>query len=835
MASKLVKRMIFSFRRFSSRNLVTFKTNFFYHRYSYSRIYSLSRKMIYLLKERGIKKGDRIIICSFNCPQYFVSMLACIFYGAVAVPLDYGTSKRFISQIRKETDAKLLMTSVYKDTGTDRKETLFMEELDDLLSGCREITANRDTKDEDLLEILYTSGTTSDPKGVLLTHKNLYSNLDAILKVLPLKPSFRFMSIIPLSHSFEQIGGFFALIGSGGQTIHMMSRRPSDIKNAFRKMKVNTLVTVPAFLDILKKGIEEKAKESGSLEKLEKMMQLSLDLPYSLRKILFSKVHKKLGSRLNFAVSGGAPLSAESERFWNALGVKIIQGYGLTETSPVLTANRLNSFRQGSAGMLLPGVTIKISDEGEILAKGDNITQGYYKNRKATEELFDEKGWLKTGDIGSFDEEGFLYIKGRKKNMILKSSGLNIYPEDIEKVLDAEKGVKKSCVIGLPKKGDVLTLAVLLMENKVSREEAAKIIDNANSRLESHQQIQDFYVWKEKDFPRTHTLKIKRALVLDKVSGESSPEKGSSGSKDMLIDLLSKITGISQERINEKDRLYADLKFDSIKVIELSLLIEERFKAVIDETKISKDTSVKDLRELIDNPVVPKKSRLRLSKKYFNPLFLPIRAITHLIYYGVISYFCKVQVLGRKNIKGIRGPLIIIFNHASYFDAPVVVKYLPLKIRARLAVAAAADHFFVKKKKLFDHRVITRRLLQLFVPTYPMSRDKDIMNRSSIKQSLEFTGEIISMGYSLLISPEGTRTLTGKMGEFKQGIGLIVKESGLPVLPIKLKGMYEIYPKGAKFPKRGSVKLIFGKKVKFSFDESVVSITEKLEKLMRDM
>ncbi|MFH0874850.1 MAG: AMP-binding protein [archaeon] len=833
MNSKLSQRLIEALKKNKDKRLVSFKSGFFYHRYSYYDILCYSSRFMSFLKKNNIKKGDKIILCSYNCPQYTYSILGSLFYGAIIVPLDFGSTESLIARIINETNPKLVISSRYKIYDPAGLPVFYMEDMDELVKKEKMHALSGNTKDSDIFEILYTSGTTSEPKGVILSHENLYANLTSVTGIIDFSMYDNFISVLPLSHMFEQAGELFIII-NGSHFVQFYPKRPVEILNIFKHEKINSTITVPAFLDILKKGIIEKASEQKKLNSLNKMLKFSQNFPFWIRRILFSKIHKGLGGSFEMAVSGGAPLSESTELFWESLGVKIIQGYGLTEASPVLSICTEPKKKIGSVGFPIKGVKIKIAQDGEILAGGKNITQGYFNKPTETNNAF-EKGFLKTGDFGYFDEEGFLFIKGRKKNMILKPDGVNVYPEDIEKALANFHEVKKSCVIGLTNNDDVIIAAVVILSEKINQSQklARELMQKANNLLEEHQQIQEVIFWDKEDFPMTHTLKIKRDIVTEEISQKANKALTTKTS-DTLISILSSVSRISPENINDNTKLYADLKFDSIKVIELSFLIEEKLRKEIDESRIDRYTKVSDLRKIIAS-TEKEAVKLKLSKKYFSIFFVLPRLFCQKAIYLLSLIFCRAKITYMQNLNKLNGQIIVVFNHQSHLDGVFILNNLPLKYRTKIAAAAAADHFFVKKH-LFDMRTFLSRAMQLLAPAYPMSRDLDKIKRTSIKQSLEFTGEVIDMGYSLILSPEGTRTLTGKMNPFKRGIGLIVKESGLPVLPVKLDGLYEILPKGAFFPKKiGDVSVKFGKIVTFKNTDSEIFITNELEKIIRSM
>lgn len=816
-----------SFKNFKKRRYVSLKKDFVYDRYSFEDIHDYSLKLITLFKENNVKKGDKVAICAYNCPQFFYSYIACVFSGVILVPMDFSSSEELMSKFIQKTQAKLLITSVKKINNLKIKK-YYVEELDEILKD-KALGKLSLTKEEDLLEIMFTSGTTGEPKGVMITHQNVYVNVLSALNCFWVSKNDNFLSIVPMSHILEQLL-FLAVSIKGANITQLRSRRGSEIVKALEKEQPTMLAAVPAFFNLFKRKIEEKAREKNRLDKLNKLMEIASSLPFSLRRKLFKRVHTVFGGRLNTIICGGAALPVQTEIFFEKLGIKVINGYGLTETSPLLTGNQVNDKKLGSAGKVVEGVELKISDQGEILAKGKNITPGYYKNPEATKKLFNNEGWLRTGDIGEIDDDGFLFIRGRLKNMILKQNGLNVYPEDIEKILDKEPLIKESCVVGVKKGTDKIITAVLLLNKKASDKEIQKTIDIVNKKLEFHQKIQDFVVWKKKDFPRSFSMKVKKIDVLKSIETNTNVKTESS---DQIIHILSTISHIDSNKIKESSKLYSDLGFDSLKIIELSSLIEEIMRVEIDEFLIDTKTTVKDLRLLIEKGKQEKVEK-KISKNMFRKIFIPIRAVFPEIMHAVASiYITKITVKGKKYLQEINEPVIIIFNHTSHLDAYIIAKHLPVKIRSRVATGAAADYFFKDSKKIKDW--LLTRFFRYFLGAFPVAREGK-ETKSSLKKTFEYIQEAVDHGWNISLSPEGTRTRTGEIGKFKAGIGLIVKETGYKVLPIKLRGLYDIMPPDAKLPvKKGPVEIKFEKLIKFDSLASTTEITNKLEKVIREM
>lgn len=826
--SKLNNALRKSFIRYSDKRLVSLKKEYVYKRYLYKDIYTYSLKFITLLKEKKIKPGERIAICAYNCPQYFYTFLGSIFYGVVLVPLDFSSSEELVKKFMKITDAKMLITSVNKVFCENIENRIDVETLDNLLENTRKGKINPGVKEDDLVEIMFTSGTTGEPKGVMLTHENLHENMFSVLKVLNITGNYRLISLLPLSHVFEQVAGFLIPILAGAQTVQLRSRRPSEIVSVLQHEKINVIVTVPAFFIMFKNKVEENAKTKGSYRKLKKALLLSSKLPHFLRRYLFRPVHKKFGGKVSKVLCGAASLPLETEEFWEHIGVKVMKGYGLTETSPVLTLTPENDRKLGSVGRTVPGVRLKLNKENEILCKGKNVTQGYYKNTIETKNLFC-KGWMRTGDIGEIDEEGDVFIRGRQKNMILKPSGLNVYPEDIEDILNKHQQIKDSCVLGIDKGDDVEILAVLLLDKKTAEKKISKMIEDVNRGLEFHQKIQRFITWKKKDFPRTHTLKIKRREILAEVTDK---KESFSETSDDLLHVLSLICHMDPKKIRESSRLYKDLGFDSLKIIELASLIEEKMGKLFDNFLIDSKTTVRGLRKLISTGRT--EIDVKINRLMFSQFFFPLRFLTTEILYLLASPFIRgISVIGSENIKKLKTPAIFIINHTSHLDGITLVKHLPIRFRSRIAAGAAADYFF--KSKGVRGRFMGQIFHYLF-GAFPVFRDKKSEKRADTRATFEYISEILDRGWSLALAPEGTRARTGKMGPFKNGIGLIVNETEMPVVPVKLEGLFDIMPPHSKFPvKRGPARIKFGKPMHFSALDDPVEITQKLEAVIRSM
>ena len=500
-----------------------------YRRISFFDAYKKIARLAAHLKLLGVHPGDKVGILSENRPEWGLSYLAITYFGAIAVPLDAMLSTEELEYIISDSETKTIFcSSALKLKHKLAASIILMEDFDELPE--REIPLP-EINEDDLAAIVYTSGTTGYPKGVMLTHKNLVSNVLAVSKLFKIRPGDNFLSVLPLHHTFEATCGFLCPFYLGAKITYAESLKSYNLLKNMQETKVTIMCGVPLLYNLFYDGIMRELNEKGSAAKMLFSLLLGISkiikMQYVRRK-LFLLIHKKLGGSINFWVSGGAAIDPEIIKNFDLFGITICQGYGLTESSPILTCNNLQNNRIGSVGLPLPGVVIKITEDGEIIARGPNIMKGYYKNPEQTSIVLRD-GWLYTGDKGKIDSDGYVYITGRIKDIIVTGSGVNVAPEELEFHLNKIKGIKESCVLGAKvqsgaHRGMEEVFAVIIPDYDYLKKHAKHIkhehvemyihgeIQKLNEKLAAYKRISKIKI-RSIEFPKTSTKKIRRYQV----------------------------------------------------------------------------------------------------------------------------------------------------------------------------------------------------------------------------------------------------------------------------------------------------------------------------------
>ena len=811
--------------KYADRDALLFKPAFRYLRWSYSRLWDESGQVATLLQRRGLTKGDQVILWGPNSPHWVLIFFGCLRAGVIIVPLDLRSAPDYVERVASRTEPKLAFTSRFTpkgDVDLGVPEVTF-EELEAAIAGLPQ-PEHVDIQPDDLAEIMFTSGTTGDPKGVMLTHRNLTANIAGVSEYISCDPSSRLLSILPLSHMYEQMGGLFMTLHYGASVTYPTSRQPTVLARTMRERRITIMLLVPQGLELLMNGIEREVARQGKEALWGKLLKAAERTPFRLRRHLFRRVHKQFGGKLDFIVSGGAALDPELGRKWELMGVKIVQGYGATEASPVISNHTIWERRHDSTGRPLPNVEVRISDAGEILARGDSITPGYWRAPEETAKAFDGD-WYRTGDLGYFDDEGFLHIQGRVKDMIVLPSGQNVFPEDIQAVLTKHPRVRDATVVGLTKGSAVEVHAALILDDPAAAQDA---VSWTNGRLAEQQRIRGFTVWPDEDFPRTHTLKVKKQVVIDTLLGriqQASPAVTAAGVSPAggtrgLLHIVGEVSKRDVADITDEAALGDDLELDSLGRVELLSAIEAELGVYMDEGQVGPETTVRQLTDLVEegskNP--PMMRFPSWGMRWWARMTRGV--LQRSVVFPLVALPYGLRVIGRENLEGITGPVLFASNHNLGLDNPLIIKAVPLKWRRRMAVAGAAD--------LWKNPVwwIVNPLLG---NGFPLARE------GPVRPSLENMGTVMDNGWSVLIYPEGELTVGGPIKPFMNGTGLVAVEGRIPVVPLRL----HIHRLGSprRFPlfRRGSIEVRFGAPLSFPPGTDYQDATAAIENAVKSL
>ena len=768
---------------------------------SYAQLYEQALRFAGYMQSIGIERGDRILIWTPNSPEWAMVFCGCVISGVILVPIDARHTPEFIQHVARETEAKLLIRSQFSANPGINFPTVLTESLMQTIQPAHPLTPDATIQPDDAAQILYTSGTTGDPKGVVLTQRNQAVNVSDILAHIPVDASYHALSVLPLSHALEQTAGFWTVLAAGGSILYLKTLKPSALAQVFQRETITVMVLVPRLLEMLKQRIEEQFEAKGVGGAFRLAIQCASYLPRWSRKLLFRFIHKRFNTRFHAFVSGGSALAPDIERFWLGLGFQIWQGYGLTETSPVLSAAQPKARRIGSVGRVVPHVEIQLGEGSEILARGPSVFSGYYQKPQETEAVFQD-GWFRTGDVGEIDDNGFLYIRTRLKDVIVTADGINIYPEDIEAVLNQVEGVKESCVLGIGEQEAEIHAVLLLNDINVSSELCVK---TANTQLPPEQRIQGFSVWPEAEFPKTPTLKIKKKEVKNQITQpESASPRSAKGTA--LQRILCDLGNLSVEEIRPESKLGDDLGLSSIDRVELAAQLEAEFRTDVDERALTPETTVSELETLLQSSSQAQALNFRRWT-----LTQPTKTLRWLFQQGVVhpavAIFCDVHCSGLEHLEDVKGPVFFVCNHTSHIDTALIQLLTPAHLGSRTCPAAWAEYFVTDGLDWITRTAIwcAWNISTIGFNIFPFS------NTGAFRQSMAYAGELADKNWSILLFPEGTRTLDGNLNEFKDGAGILAHNLQIPLVPVATYGAHKVLPTGAGWPKRNRVDIIFGK------------------------
>jgi long-chain acyl-CoA synthetase len=838
------------------------------------------------LVENQLQPGSRCAILADNHPRWVITFLAIIAAGGTAVPLDTAFHTDQVAKLLKDSGASLIFSDhkhlattleaiqglpakvvltnpsdTDGGTGHVSDETLhssIISDLDVLFAAGRGDFEPVKVASEALASLLYTSGTTADPKGVMLTHANLLGEVEAVSSWADLGPSDAILGVLPLFHVLSQMANLLLPLVNGARAVFLETLNTTELVRALTERQITAFAVVPQFFYLIHDRIFKEAAKQGAV--IRCLLRFLMKLNRGLRKLginagrtFFGKIHRTFGDKMRFLVTGGSRFDPQIGQDFYALGIDVLQAYGLTETTGGAFVNPPKDNVIGSVGKALKGVEAKILDPqpqensppvGEIAIRGTLIMKGYWNRPDATAAALQD-GWLLTGDLGYFDNNGNLFITGRKKEIIVLSNGKNVYPEEIESHYLKSPYIKELCVMGLeatpgdPTSERLYAVVVpnfdVLRERKIvnAKEVIRFDIETLSAQLASTKRIGSYEIWQE-DLPRTTTRKLKRFEIEKRIrshqgknqdtGAEISTEKPLTAEDRAWLALENVQRGLRviQEsarkaplQISPNHNLELDLGLDSMQRVETLVALEQELGGDVEESQLSEIYTV---RELIDAVMESASS----GKKNARPAFTgwesvlkdsssdsEFREISQPHFFKELFWFVlfrglkvfalmafRIKVRGRKNLPA-KGPYLLCSNHQSYLEAAIMASFLPWPIFRK--------SFAVGTSEIFGGGFMRR--LASWLRVVVVDPDANLIPAMRAGAcGLRHEGVLI-------LYPEGERTIDGTVRTFKKGAAILSAHLQVPLVPVAIDGFFEAWPRGKSFQKFAQLKMTFGEPI----------------------
>lgn len=787
------------------------------------------------LEARGIDKGERVILWGENCAEWVVAFFGCLLRGAVVVPMDHIATSDFATRVALQVSARLAVCS--PQNAIEGLPRIDLTQLRDRISHYSPdpISAPDLTRD-DVVEIIFTSGTTAEPKGVVITHGNILANLEPLEREIAKYKKYerlfhplRFLNLLPLSHVFGQFLGIFLPQLLAGTVLFQDTLNPAEIIRVIKQERVSVLVAVPRLLDSLKDKIERDLATQGREAFFHRQFERAKNEHFVKRWWRFRHIHGRFGWKFWAFISGGAALDAPTEEFWQRLSFVVIQGYGLTETTSLISLNHPFKTGKRSIGKVLDGREIKLDENGELLVRGENVAAGYWQAGQLTPVAADD-GWFRTGDLGELDADGNLYFKGRRKNVIVNREGMNIYPGDLEAALLAQPEVRDAVVVGLDHGGNAEPCAVLILQDSDDPQPA---VSRANQQLAEYQRIRHWFVWTDSDFPRTSTQKPKTGVIQAIVQQQLAGAAAAHSTTGDLEALISNITGRSSATVAPDTRLEGDLNLSSMDRVELMSALEDRYQVDLNEANFTNVCTIGDVERLLREPQAS--AQTGYSYPHWT-LSWPVTWIRNAVYYllslPATLLMAHPTIVGRENLTGVSGPVLVTCNHITYVDVGLVLRALPARLRHRLAVGMLGERLW----SMWRPPQTVNRLARLwqqagYYLAVALFNVFPLPQHSGVRASFAYAGECADRGFSVLVFPEGRRTPDGNPCPFRSGVGMLASRLGLPVVPMRIDGLYKMKIAGRKIAKPGELRVVIGLPMLFPPETPPEEITHQLERV----
>lgn len=779
-----------------------------------------------------VQPGDRVAIIAESCAEWIYSFFSAWGHRAIAVPLDAGLLVDEISFIVDDCRPSVIFCSSQTAASLEKAVSIIKDYHPGIINfesvsmnGSGEMHISEEADDDEVATILYTSGTTGKPKGVMLTYNNLLASINGIRKLNMITPGDRFLALLPFHHIFPLQGTVIAPLYIGSTSILINSLASDEILSAMQKHRPTVFLGVPRLYEMFHRALMLKVSSSFSAKLLFYISRAIGNV--TLSRILFARVNRAFGGSVHAYLTGGAKLDRTVERDLRALGFKLVEGYGLTETSPLVAFNPFDAVRPGSVGLVMEGVEVKIIN-GEIAVKGPNVMKGYY-NRPDDTSLRLRDGWFFTGDKGEFDKKGYLYITGRCDEIIVLPNGKNINPEEIEKSILGLSPIISE--IGIVQHDGRLIALVLPDFDLLRRENIVNFVDNIreiiseryNATAAGFKKISKITFIRE-PLPRTRLGKLKRYLIkaTEEKKENLNCDKAPAFEEFKLVSsFIERITG---KNVMPMDNLFLDTGLDSLDRLQLSVYIEKVFGIQTPCIDYIKYPTVLRLAEFVrDNKSRIEESPIEWEHIISSEIEERVTPGKTFIYLrGVLSplvlFYHSLKVVGLENIP--EGPCIFAANHQSYMDVPIIIRALPYRLLLK-------TFFLAKDKKVYHNGFV--RLLTGGANIIMMDAHSNLQNTFA-----KLTA-VLRSGCSVVIFPEGKRTRTGNLGEFRKTFSIISRELGVPVVPVAIDGSYALMPYGSWFPRPGRTRLTFLKPVypeRIDYSEISKTVRQSIQEVL---
>ncbi|MGH9516907.1 MAG: AMP-binding protein [Terriglobales bacterium] len=840
--------------------------------YSYAELRRMAESIAGWLLDSEMEAGTRVAILADNHPRWVAAYLGIIAAGGTTVPLDTAYHADQVGKLLADSGATLLicdqnhleaaqqavansevavlLTSTNKPAGTALPAKV-VSNLDGIFAQYTGRVRPIPRGPDDVASLLYTSGTTADPKGVMLTHANLLAEADAVFAWAHIGPDDAILGVLPLFHVLSQMANLLLPLVAGTRVVYLSTLNTTELLRALHERNITAFAVVPQFFNLIHERIFKEVRQKGTLARFAfaRMMRLNIvsrKFGFNLGPVLFGKIHDLFGRRMRFLVTGGSRFDPKIASDFYALGIDVLQAYGLTETCGGAFVNSPGENVIGSVGKPLKGVEGRIinpqsSDDGspaggEILIRGPIVMKGYWNRPDATAQILKD-GWLHSGDLGHFDGDGNLFITGRQKDVIILANGKNVYPEEIEAHYLQSPLIKEICVLGLEEGGTEKLYAVvtpnfeILRQRKIvnTKEVIRFDIEGLSAKLPSTKRIAGYEIWQE-DLPRTTTRKLKRFEIEKRVKAGKRDDTGAEIAKPLTqedsawlgqadnqraLKIIREYSPSHPENISPIDNLELDLGLDSMRRVELLVALEHELGGDVEESRLGDIYTVRELTDAVRESAASGKASNKKPAQTFagwgtvlredpvDPVVLAVTKAHPLVdrMLFVVTRIIKllwsirapVTVEGVENLPA-RAPFLLCSNHQSFLDPAMLLGILPLRALLRLFAVGTSEIF---GSGFMRH---VARILRVVVV------DPD----ANLIPAMRAGAYGLRQGLSLILYPEGERSIDGPPRTFKKGAAILSIHLQVPIIPIAIEGFHDAWPRGKSFQKFSPLKMKIG-------------------------